>query len=77
MAINNVDLAAPLISITPIYAALFGLMLVYLSALVIKNRRAKVSLGDGEDPALRKVIAVHSKFHNICHLHYCSLLLLS
>lgn len=63
MAINNADLAAPLLSITPIYAAILGLMLVYLSFLVIKLRRsAKVSLGDGDEPALRKAIAVHSNF---------------
>ena len=49
--------------ITPFYAAIFGLMLVYLSLCVIKQRRsAKVSLGDGDDPALRKAIAVHNNF---------------
>lgn len=53
----------PTLSIVPIYAAIFGLMLVYLSFLVIKQRRsAKVSLGDGDDPTLRKAIAVHSNF---------------
>ncbi len=51
------------LNIVPIYAAILGLMLVYLSFLVIKQRRsAKVSLGDGDDPALRKAIAVHSNF---------------
>ncbi len=63
MALDNLNTSAPLLAITPIYAAIFGLMLVYLSALVIKQRRsAKVSLGDGDDPALRKAIAVHSNF---------------
>ncbi len=53
----------PTLSIVPIYAALFGLMFVYLSTLVIKQRRnAKVSLGDGDNPALRKAIAVHNNF---------------
>ena len=52
-----------MLAITPIYAALLGLMFVYLSFLVIKQRRsAKVSLGDGDNPALRKAIAVHSNF---------------
>ena len=52
-----------MLTITPIYAAIFGLMLVYLSFCVIKQRRsAKVSLGDGDNPALRKAIAVHSNF---------------
>ncbi len=48
---------------TPIYAALLALFFIYLSTLVIKQRRAaKVSLGDGDNPALRKAIAVHSNF---------------
>ena len=52
-----------MLAITPIYAALLGLMFVYLSFLVIKQRRsAKVSLGDGDNPTLRKAIAVHSNF---------------
>ena len=52
-----------MLAITPIYAALFGLMFVYLSFLVIKQRRAaKISLGDGDNPALRKAIAVHNNF---------------
>jgi uncharacterized protein len=52
-----------MLTITPIYAAILGLLYVYLSALVIKQRRlAKVSLGDGDVPALRKAIAVHSNF---------------
>jgi uncharacterized protein len=52
-----------MLTITPIYAAILGLLYVYLSAQVIKQRRlAKVSLGDGDVPALRKAIAVHSNF---------------
>jgi uncharacterized membrane protein YecN with MAPEG domain len=63
MILNNVNVSAPLLTIVPVYAAIFGLMLVYLSFLVIKQRyRAKVSLGDGDDPALRSAIAVHSNF---------------
>ena len=64
---NNENIAAPLLSpllsIVPIYAAIFGLMFVYLSICVIKQRRsAKVSIGDGDNPALRKSIAVHNNF---------------
>ena len=67
MILNNVNIAAPLLSpllsIVPIYAAIFGLMFVYLSICVIKQRRsAKVSIGDGDNPALRKAIAVHNNF---------------
>lgn len=52
-----------MLTITPIYAALLALFFIYLSTLVIKQRRAaKVSLGDGDNPALRKAIAVHSNF---------------
>ena len=51
------------LSIVPIYAAVLGLVFFYLSVQVIKQRRAaKVSLGDGDVPALRKAIAVHSNF---------------
>lgn len=82
MVLNNVSIATPLLNpllnIVPIYAAIFGLMLVYLSALVIKQRhKAKVSLGDGDDPALRKAIAMQATFHNMCHLRCCSSCLLS
>lgn len=63
MMLNNVNLSPSLLTVVPVYAAIFGLMFVYLSFLVIKQRyRAKVSLGDGDDPALRKAIAVHSNF---------------
>ena len=63
MILNNVNIAAPLLSILPVYAAIFGLMFIYLSICVIKQRRsAKVSIGDGNDPALRKAIAVHNNF---------------
>jgi uncharacterized protein len=63
MTIDNVSSNPQLLTIVPIYAAIFGLMFVYLSVLVIKQRRAnKVSLGDGDNPALRKAIAVHSNF---------------
>ena len=63
MLANNVNISTPLLAVVPVYAALLGLMFVYLSFLVIKQRRrASVSLGDGDDPALRKAIAVHSNY---------------
>ena len=63
MILNNINIAAPLLSILPVYAAIFGLMFIYLSICVIKQRRsAKVSIGDGDNPALRKAIAVHNNF---------------
>ena len=63
MILNTSNTAAPLLTVVPIYAAIFGLMFVYLSVRVIKQRRsAKVSLGDGDNPTLRKAIAVHSNF---------------
>ena len=67
MILNNVNIATPLLSpllnIVPVYTAIFGLMFIYLSIRVIKQRRiAKVSIGDGDNPALRKAIAVHNNF---------------
>ena len=67
MILNNDNIAAPLLSpllsIVPVYTAIFGLMFIYLSICVIKQRRsAKVSIGDGDNPALRKAIAVHNNF---------------
>ena len=67
MILNTSNTAAPLLSpllsIVPIYAAILGLIFVYLSVRVVKHRRsAKVSLGDGDNPALRKAIAVHNNF---------------
>jgi uncharacterized protein len=63
MTIDNVSSNPQLLTIVPVYAAFFGLMLVYLSFRVIKQRRSTmVSLGDGDDPTLRKAIAVHSNF---------------
>ena len=43
MILNNVNIATPLLSIVPAYTAIFGLMFIYLSICVIKQRRiAKV-----------------------------------
>ncbi|MEQ8896333.1 MAG: MAPEG family protein [Roseovarius sp.] len=49
------------LTITPIYAGLLALLLVFLSFRVIFYRlSAKISLGDGEDKALRKRIRVQA-----------------
>lgn len=51
------------ISITPIYAALLGLMLVVLAVRVIGVRRMKrVPLGDGGHPVLLGRIRAHGNF---------------
>ena len=48
---------------TPIYAGILGLLLVLLSADVIRHRlRARVSVGDGADKALAKAIRVQANF---------------
>ncbi|MGH1427584.1 MAG: MAPEG family protein [Arenicella sp.] len=49
--------------ITPLYAALFGFMYVFLSIRVIKNRRAlSVAIGDGNNNALSRVVRAHGNF---------------
>ncbi len=49
--------------ITPLYAAICGLIFVFLSIRVIKTRRQrKVALGTGEDTQLTRVIRVHANF---------------
>lgn len=50
-------------TVTPLYAGLLALFLVYLSFQVIFRRRdAKVSIGDGDDSLLNKRIRVHANF---------------
>ena len=49
--------------VTPVYAGLLGLLLVWLSANVIRHRlRARVSVGDGDDRALYKAMRVQANF---------------
>jgi uncharacterized protein len=49
--------------ITPFYAALFGIGLIWLSARVIGLRKgAKVSLGDGDNETLRRRVRAHANF---------------
>ena len=50
-------------TVTAVYAAVFGLVFVALSFRVIRIRqRLGVGLGDGEDPLLRRAIRVHGNF---------------
>lgn len=52
-----------MLSITSLYAALLGLLLVALSLNVIRHRLAnRVSLGDGDNQALRVAIRVQGNF---------------
>ncbi|MEM9125346.1 MAG: MAPEG family protein [Pseudomonadota bacterium] len=52
-----------MLSITPIYAGLLGLMYVALSAMVITQRRSnKVSYGDGGNSNMLKAMRTHSNF---------------
>lgn len=49
------------LTVTPIYAGLLALLLIFLSARVILRRRdQKISLGDNEDKNLRKRIRVQA-----------------
>ena len=48
---------------TGLYAGLCGLLFIWLSWLVIKQRqRTKIGLGDGGDPDLQRAIRVHANF---------------
>jgi len=50
-------------TITPIYAALLAVLFIVLSFRVIFIRRGeRISLGDGENPALNARIRVHANF---------------
>ncbi len=50
-------------TVTPLYAGLLGLLLVFLSSNVIARRYgAKVSLGYGDDKLLNKRIRAHANF---------------
>ena len=49
--------------VTTMYASLLGLLLIYLSAQVSRNRRrAKVSLGHGDDELLEKAARAQGNF---------------
>ncbi len=49
--------------ITPAYAAVFGLLFVFLSVRTIRlRRRLQIAVGDGDNKALTKAIRAHSNF---------------
>lgn len=49
--------------VTPIYAGLLGLFLVFLSVRVIRARRSlRVALGHGDQPAVERVMRVQANF---------------
>lgn len=49
--------------VTPIYAALLGLIYLFLSFRTIGHRRrAQVGIGDGGDQSLARAIRVHGNF---------------
>ena len=51
------------VTVTPIFAALLGLIFVFLSIRTVKARgKARVSLGDGGDANLQKAIRAHGNF---------------
>jgi len=52
-----------IMQITALYAALLGLLFIFLSFRVSKHRLAgQVSLGDGNNPALGQAIRAHGNF---------------
>jgi len=63
--------------VTTLYASLLGILLIVLSLLVSKNRRkAKVSLGPGEDPDLERATRAHGNFIEYVPLALILLLML-
>ncbi len=51
------------IHIVPAYAGALALLFIYLSVLVVKQRRFhRVPIGDGHKASLKRAIAVHNNF---------------
>lgn len=51
------------LDVTPIYAALLALLFVFLSLRTIRlRRRHRVTLGDGDNPDLRRAMRAHANF---------------
>lgn len=66
-------MTAPL-HIVPIYAAALALLFIYLSILVVKQRRLhRIAIGDGHKPSLKRAIAVHNNFAQ--YVPFCLLML--
>lgn len=66
-------MGAPL-HIVPLYAAALALLFIYLSILVVKQRRLhRVAIGDGHKAPLKRAIAVHNNFAQ--YVPFCLLML--
>ena len=53
----------PMLSVTPVYAALLAILFIALSVRVISQRRSdKISYGDGGNTTMLKVMRTHSNF---------------
>ncbi len=51
------------LSVAPLYAALLGFLLVYLSVRVIRlRRRLKVAIGVGDEPEIERAARVQANF---------------
>jgi uncharacterized membrane protein YecN with MAPEG domain len=74
MTLNTTIQSEQLLHIVPSYAAVLALIFIYLAFRVIKQRRkAKVAIGDGNNPALKRAIAVHNNFAQ--YVPFCLLLI--
>lgn len=52
-----------MVFVTPLFAAIFGLMYVFLSFVVIKHRsKHQVSIGSGNNEELKTEIRIHANF---------------
>jgi uncharacterized membrane protein YecN with MAPEG domain len=71
---SNINPTEPLLHIVPVYTAILALIFIYLTWRVIKQRRkARVAIGDGNNPALRRAIAVHNNFAQ--YVPFCLLII--
>jgi len=52
-----------MVFVTPLFAAIFGLMYLFLSFTVIKHRtRQQISIGSGDNEELKTAIRIHGNF---------------
>jgi len=58
------DQSLPLLSITPFYAGILGLIYTFLAFAIIRVRmRERLALGDGNLPGLQRKIRAHANFN--------------
>ena len=51
------------LTVLPVYAGIFGLLFIFLSASCIRERyRSRIAIGDGGDDRLRRRMRVHANF---------------